>query len=119
MKVSLSSWLAAACLLPTTLAFPQMSAEQLKTYQEYAKRSPTACPYAQQENRDAGECPFAKEKRAAKFDAKKQRISVSGEHEFLPPNVKAGDQRGKSASAQHGVNTNEMSRTLPWTQCLG
>jgi len=118
MKIFLSSWLAAACLFPTALAFPQMSAEQLKTYQEHAKRSPAACPYSQ-EKRDAGECPFAKEKRAPKFDAKKQRISVSGEHEFLPPNLKAGDQRGKSSSAQHGANTNGLSRALPWTQCFG
>ncbi|KAI7771419.1 hypothetical protein LZL87_010859 [Fusarium oxysporum] len=106
MKISLSSWLAAACLFPTALTFPQMSAEQLKTYQEQARRSPAACPYAQQEKREAGECPFAKEKRAVKFDAKKQRISVSGEHEFLPPNLKAGDQRGPcpglDALANHG-----------------
>ncbi|KAF5608527.1 Aromatic peroxygenase [Fusarium pseudoanthophilum] len=105
MKASLSSWLAAACLLPTTLAFPQMSVEQLKTYQEHAKRSPAACPYSE-EKRDAGERPFAKDKRAAKFDAKKQRISVSGEHEFLPPSLKAGDQRGPcpglNALANHG-----------------
>ncbi|EWZ31052.1 uncharacterized protein FOBCDRAFT_208302 [Fusarium oxysporum Fo47] len=106
MKIFLSSWLAAACLFPTALSFPQMSAEQLKTYQEHVKRSPAACPYSQEEKRDAGECPFAKEKRAAKFDAKKQRISVSGEHEFLPPNLKAGDQRGPcpglNALANHG-----------------
>ncbi|KAG4270402.1 hypothetical protein FPRO04_11561 [Fusarium proliferatum] len=106
MKISLSSWLAAACLFPTTLAFPQMSAEQLKTYQEHAKRSPVACAYSQEEKRNAGECPFAKEKRAAKFNAEKKRISVSGEHEFLPPNLKAGDQRGPcpglNALANHG-----------------
>ncbi|TXB95668.1 hypothetical protein FocTR4_00016117 [Fusarium oxysporum f. sp. cubense] len=106
MKIFLSSWLAAACLFPTALAFPQMSAEQLKTYQEHVKRSPAACPYSQEEKRDAGECPFAKEKRAAKFDSKRQRISVSGEHEFLPPNLKAGDQRGPcpglNALANHG-----------------
>ncbi|KAF5637953.1 Aromatic peroxygenase [Fusarium sp. NRRL 52700] len=46
-----------------------MSAEQLKTYQKHAKRSPLACPYSQ-EKRDAGEYPFAKEKRAERFDAK-------------------------------------------------
>ncbi|RBA20642.1 hypothetical protein FPRO05_08089 [Fusarium proliferatum] len=83
-----------------------MSAEQLKTYQEHAKRSPAACAYSQEEKRNAGECPFAKEKRAAKFNAEKQRISVSGEHEFLPPNLKAGDQRGPcpglNALANHG-----------------
>ncbi|RKL51083.1 hypothetical protein BFJ72_g536 [Fusarium proliferatum] len=102
MKISLSSWLAAACLFPTTLAFPQMSAEQLKTYQEHAKRSPVACAYSQEEKRNAGECPFAKEKRAAKFNAEKQRISVSGEHEFLPPNLKAGPCPGLNALANHG-----------------
>ncbi|SCV32443.1 related to oxidase [Fusarium fujikuroi] len=106
MKISLSSWLAAACLFPTTLAFPQMSAEQLKIYQEHAKRSPAACAYSQEEKSNADECPFAKEKRAAKFNAEKQRISVSGEHEFLPPNLKAGDQRGPcpglNALANHG-----------------
>nr|RBQ91219.1 hypothetical protein FVER53263_12235 [Fusarium verticillioides] len=105
MKVSLSSWLAAACLFVTALVFPQIGAEQLKTYQEYTKRSPAACPYSE-EKRDTGECPFAKERRAAKFEAKKQRISVSSKHEFLPPNLKAGDQRGLclglNALANHG-----------------
>ncbi|KAF5706718.1 Aromatic peroxygenase [Fusarium mundagurra] len=83
-----------------------MSAEQLKTYQEHAKRSPAACPYSQEQKRATGECPFVKAKRAAKFDSKKQRISVSGEHEFLPPNLKAGDERGPcpglNALANHG-----------------
>lgn len=107
MKITLSSWLAAACLLPSTLAFPQLNPEQVEAYRRHAERSPEACPSAaQQEKREAGDCPYAKEKRAAKFDAKKQRISVSGQHAFHAPNFKAGDQRGPcpglNALANHG-----------------
>ncbi|KAG5659672.1 hypothetical protein KAF25_002231 [Fusarium avenaceum] len=111
MKISLSSWLAAACIFPTALAFPQLSPEQLETYRRHVERNavPEACPFAaEREKRDAeAGCPFAKkEKRAAKFDAKKQRVSVSGEHQWKAPNFKLGDQRGPcpglNALANHG-----------------
>ncbi|KAM0545827.1 hypothetical protein ACHAPJ_011154 [Fusarium lateritium] len=107
MKTPLLAWAAAACILPGALSFPQFTPEQLKTYQEHAIRNAEGCPFAQQEKRDPGACPFSrKEKRAATFNAKEQRISVSGKHAFVPPNFKAGDQRGPcpglNALANHG-----------------
>ncbi|KAF4465697.1 Aromatic peroxygenase [Fusarium albosuccineum] len=99
MKALVLSWVVAACLLPAAFSFPQLSSEQVKRYQEHAARNAEACPFSQQDKRDLGGCPFSgktkKAKRAATFNAKEQRVSVEGEHAFVPPNFKAGDQRGK------------------------
>lgn len=88
------TWLAAA--------FPKMDTEQLQTYHQENKRKPEACPFGAGAAQigDAAEsgCPFAKSedkvKRARTFDAAKQRIRTDGEHEFVPPNISGGDQRG-------------------------
>lgn len=94
----------AASFITTAAAFPRMNAEQLETYQRHAEQDPSAgCPFAaqaQQAKADAASgYPFSgskeKTKRAATFNAKEQRISVDGEHEFIPPDFDAGDERGK------------------------
>lgn len=88
----------ATTLLSTVSAFPKFDAEQLKTYTQFAKKEaiPEACPFSTKNQKREAEaepgCPFSKlKKRAARFVAQEQRIDVSGEHAFVPPNFKAGE----------------------------
>ncbi|KAJ3543325.1 hypothetical protein NM208_g3639 [Fusarium decemcellulare] len=112
MKALVLSWVVAACLLPAAFSFPQLSPEQVKRYQEHAARNAEDCPFSQQDKRDPGGCPFSgkakKAKRAATFNAKEQRISVEGEHAFVPPNFRAGDQRGNGS---HNKYESDVSAT--------
>lgn len=92
----------AASFISTVAAFPRMNAEQLETYQRHASKDASSCPFAaqaEQAKEDASGCPYSgskeKAKRAATFNAKEQRIQVDGEHEFIPPNREAGDERGQ------------------------
>ncbi|KAI0814073.1 hypothetical protein GGR55DRAFT_687083 [Xylaria sp. FL0064] len=96
------TWAALAALVSLAAAMPQMDA-----------RHAQGCPFAQAAVRDTDPesgCPFAaakgKAKRTYTFNAEEQRISVDGEHAFVPPNFKAGDQRGPcpglNALANHG-----------------
>ncbi|KAM0329874.1 hypothetical protein ACHAQA_004039 [Verticillium albo-atrum] len=101
----------AASLASSVAAFPSLNAAQLEALKWHTEKRAEGCPFAQAENAnvaDVSDCPFSgqkKEKRAV-FDAEKQRISVDGEHEFVAPNIKGGDQRGPcpglNALSNHG-----------------
>jgi hypothetical protein len=88
---------AVTSLLSAAAAFPAMDAEQLRKYNQYAKNSAEACPYAAvaEARRKAEDCPFTAAKRASTFDATAQRIRTDGEYAFVAPDFDAGDQRGK------------------------
>ncbi|KAJ9659345.1 hypothetical protein H2198_003221 [Neophaeococcomyces mojaviensis] len=104
--------LAATTLISAVSAFPRINPEQLKTYHDHSKKSAEACPYAAQHQKKEAEpgCPFSKLKNKIKkrstFNAQEQLIDVSGQHAFVAPNLKAGDQRGPcpglNALANHG-----------------
>ncbi|ORY70187.1 uncharacterized protein BCR38DRAFT_332499 [Pseudomassariella vexata] len=101
--------LAVTTLLSTTSAFPRMDAEQLLTYYQHSQKSTEACPFSQTQKREVQLEPGTtspKTKKSATFNAKQQRIRVDGEYAFVPPNLKAGDQRGPcpglNALANHG-----------------
>ncbi|KAG8741238.1 hypothetical protein FRC11_014915, partial [Ceratobasidium sp. 423] len=68
---------------------------------------------------NAAGCPFAKsgsqaKRQAGTFDPVKQRIDVSGEHEFRPPgpNDKRGPCMGLNALANHGFISRNGVATL-------
>ena len=105
---------AATTLLSTATAFPKFTPEQLKAYSEHSEKDaiPEACPFSSKHQKKEADpepgCPFAKlkKKASATFNAAQQLISTSGEHAFVAPNFKAGDQRGPcpglNALANHG-----------------
>ena len=104
--------IAAATLFSAASAFPRFDPEQLKTYAQHSQREalPEACPFSAKQKKDfapSSGCPLSKlKKKAATFVANEQRIDVSGQHAFVAPNFKAGDQRGPcpglNALANHG-----------------
>lgn len=107
--------LGAATLFSTVSAFPKFTPDQLKTYLDNSNKNdiPAACPFSKEkgskeEPESKKECPFSKmnKKRDSTFNAKEQLVDVHGEHAFVPPNFKAGDQRGPcpglNALANHG-----------------
>ncbi|KAI0201210.1 hypothetical protein F4808DRAFT_469865 [Astrocystis sublimbata] len=107
-------WTALAILISSGAAMPRMDAVQLKMFMEHVGESAEGCPLAQAAKMKAESalgCPFAKARGAtkrapAKFNAKEQLINIYGEHAFVPPDFKAGDQRGPcpglNALANHG-----------------
>lgn len=79
-------------------AFPRLNAEAI---QHLLKRQPGSkgCPFAHDK-------ALKQTKRAVGFDPVAQRVSTTGQHAFVPPNLAAGDKRGPcpglNALANHG-----------------
>ena len=116
-------------------AFPQIGRQvdstKVQAERWYDQKRAEECPFAKRAANAEAEapaaCPFAsmgqaKEKRAATFDAEKQRVSVSGEHAFRAPDKSKGDQRGKNPMQPRPKRTPKLTlsqRSLPWPQCPG
>ncbi|KAL8973564.1 MAG: hypothetical protein Q9197_002187 [Variospora fuerteventurae] len=98
MKRPVLSIISVCLLILHCAAFPRLNP---KAIQHLLKRDPAFKP-----------CPFGhdtahkQEKRAVGFDPVAQRVSTTGRHAFVPPNLAAGDQRGPcpglNALANHG-----------------
>ncbi|KAJ1307970.1 hypothetical protein OPQ81_002047 [Rhizoctonia solani] len=83
-------------LVGTTVAFPTNTGA-----------NPAGCPFA-------GKSSQVKRQTSATFDPVKQRVDVSGEHEFRPPgpNDKRGPCAGLNALANHGYISRNGVATL-------
>ena len=84
MRFSSVSLAILASLLTAVNAFPSIALEAAAKRAE-AQAPEKRCPYADMHQN---------EKRAPGFNAEAQRIDVSGDHAFVPPNFAAGDLRG-------------------------
>jgi len=101
MKFSYTTLTVLACSLELVTAFPSIALEASKRAE--AQSNEKRCPYAdmhQNEKRVVGIAPG--------FDADAQRIDVSGEHAFVPPDFAAGDLRGPCPGLNALANHNYL-----------
>lgn len=104
MKLSYTTLAVLACSLELVTAFPSIALEAAAKRTE-AQSKEKRCPYAdmhqhQNEKRVLGIAPG--------FNADAQRIDVSGEHAFVPPNFSAGDLRGPCPGLNALANHNYL-----------
>ncbi|KAI4195650.1 MAG: hypothetical protein LQ350_007058, partial [Teloschistes chrysophthalmus] len=98
MKLSLLTVACVAFSITQVIAFPHLNAQAL---QDLLKREekPKRCPFSHGDTREHT-------KRQLGFDPVAQRVSTTGEHAWVAPNLAAGDKRGPcpglNALANHG-----------------
>ncbi|KAL9578266.1 MAG: hypothetical protein Q9212_005823 [Teloschistes hypoglaucus] len=98
MKLSLLTVTCVAFSITQVVAFPHLNAQAL---QDLLKRETKSkrCPFSHRDTREHT-------KRQSGFDPVAQRVSTTGEHAWVAPNLAAGDKRGPcpglNALANHG-----------------
>ena len=98
MRFSYTTLAVWACAPNLITAYPSIALEAAAK-RAGAQSKEKRCPYADMHQN---------EKRAPGFDAAAQRIDVSGQHAFVPPDFKAGDLRGPCPGLNALANHNYL-----------